>query len=131
MKGEGAVKTSTKIMIAVTLALLIITGMAAFLLMRPDNEGKTAYIYQNDELIKTVDLSSVTESYEFTVISEDGGSNTVRVRSGSIGVVSADCPDGLCVGMGFIGAKGMPVVCLPNGLMIVVEGGEGDVDAKT
>ncbi len=131
MKGEGAVKTSTKILIAVTLALLIITGMAAFLLMRPDNEGKTAYIYQNDELIKTVDLSSVTESYEFTVISEDGGSNTVRVRSGSIGVVSADCPDGLCVGMGFIGAKGMPVVCLPNGLMIVVEGGEGDVDAKT
>ncbi len=124
-------KTSTKILIAVTLALLIITGMAAFLLMRPDNEGKTAYIYQNDELIKTVDLSSVTESYEFTVISEDGGSNTVRVRSGSIGVVSADCPDGLCVGMGFIGAKGMPVVCLPNGLMIVVEGGEGDVDAKT
>ncbi len=131
MKGERAVKTSTKILAAVTLALLIITGAAAFLLMCSDNEGKTAYIYQNDELIKTVDLSSVTESYEFTVSSEDGGSNTVEVRNGSIGVVSADCPDGLCVGMGFIGAKGMPVVCLPNGLMIVVEGGEGDVDAKT
>lgn len=131
MRGERAVKTSTKILAAVTLALLIITGAAALLLLRSDNEGKTAYIYQNDELIKTVDLSSVTESYEFTVISEDGGSNTVEVRNGSIGVVSADCPDGLCVGMGFIGAKGMPVVCLPNGLMIVVEGGEGDVDAKT
>ena len=37
-----------------------------------------------------------------SVTGSDGGKNQVEVRPGSIGIVSADCPDKLCVRQGFL-----------------------------
>ena len=44
--------------------------------------------------------------------------NEIEVRPGSIGIISADCPDKLCVGQGFISDTRLPVTCLPNRLVI-------------
>lgn len=78
----------------------------------------TAEIYQNGELLQTIDLSAVTESDTFTVTGTNGCSNTIEVRPGSIGIISADCPDKLCVRQGFISDSLLPVTCLPNRLVI-------------
>ncbi len=80
----------------------------------------TAEIYQNGALLKTVDLSAVTESSVFTLTGENGCSNTIEVRPGSIGIISADCPDKLCVQQGFISDSLLPVTCLPNRLVIQI-----------
>ncbi len=90
--------------------------------------AKTADIIQNGEVIRTVNLD-VTKPYEFEVVSEDGGHNTIRVENGRIGVISADCPDKICVKQGFIDNGALPVVCLPHKLSVVITDKENDTDA--
>ena len=89
----------------------------------------TAYVYSNGILLRTIDLSAVRETYRFTVSSADGKENVIEVRPGSIGILSADCPDKLCVHQGFLSAPLFPIVCLPNQLVIEVKEGEEMPDA--
>lgn len=88
----------------------------------------TANIIQNGEVIRTVNLD-ITEPYEFEVISEDGGHNTIRVENGRIGIINADCPDKICVKQGFIDNGALPIVCLPHKLSVVITDNENDTDA--
>lgn len=85
-----------------------------------DSEELYAKVYQNRQLIKEINLSEVKESYRFTINGENANENVVEVRQGEIGIVSATCPDHLCVNMGFIHDGSMPVTCLPNQVVIEI-----------
>lgn len=102
--------------------LLLGLGSVLYLLYRHPSQEKqlTAHIYQDGQLIETVDLSAVKESYTLTVTASDGGCNTIAVHPGAIGMADADCPDRLCVSMGFTDSSLLPIVCLPHGLVIEV-----------
>ena len=67
----------------------------------------------------------MTDEYTFEVPGENGASNTGCVRPGSIAIISATCPDQICVHQGFISTSLLPITCLPNRLVIRVR--EGDV----
>lgn len=123
-------KKSTLVLICVTIVLLFVSGFATLEIMKKGDSGKTAYIYKGDELIYEIDLESVGEPYTITIEGENGEKNVIEVREGKIGVVSASCPDKLCVEKGFVGDSLLPVICLPNDVMIVVEGTEASEDAK-
>lgn len=82
--------------------------------------GTIANIYQDGVCIESIDLSLVTEGYEFTVTGENG-ENTIRVERGRIGVISADCPDKVCVKDGWLSDSASPIVCLPHRLVICLE----------
>lgn len=79
--------------------------------------GTIAQIYSDGVLVRTIDLSQVEEGYTFQV---DGpsGANVVEVEPGRIRVQSADCPDQVCVHQGWISDGAVPIVCLPNRLVI-------------
>ena len=79
-----------------------------------------ADIYQNGLLYQQINLDQVTEEYNFEIIDHDGHRNEIAVRHGSIGILSADCPDKLCVRQGFSDSSLLPIVCLPNRLVIRV-----------
>lgn len=79
-----------------------------------------ADIYQSGELLQTIRLDTVTDEYTFEVPGENGASNTVCVRPGTIAIVSASCPDQICVHQGFINSSLLPITCLPNRLVIRV-----------
>jgi len=85
----------------------------------PEN-GRYARIYQNGTIIRTIDLSAVEEPYQFTICGADGEENTIEVKNGEIGMISANCRDQICVKMGFIHSAAMPVTCLPNHIVIEV-----------
>lgn len=86
--------------------------------------GQTATLWLNGELYQTIDLSAVTQPYEFDVVTE-WGTNTVRVQPGGISVSWADCPDQLCVQQGVIDSSAIPITCLPHRLVIQIEENEG------
>jgi hypothetical protein len=88
---------------------------------------KTAFVYSDDKLIKKIRLDKVSKTYSFKVESESGY-NIVEVRKDSIGIKSADCPDKLCVEIGFIRNGSKPLVCLPNKLVIKIETSDKDVE---
>lgn len=89
-----------------------------------------ADIYQDGKLLQSIPLNTVEEAYTFTVVSKNGGQNEIRVCPGSIGIVSADCPDKLCVKQGFISSSLLPITCLPNHLVIQLRTEETDLNAE-
>lgn len=60
-----------------------------------------------------------------------GGSNTLSIREGKADMTEADCPDKLCVKQKPISKKGETLVCLPNQIVVAIEGNseERDIDA--
>ena len=55
--------------------------------------------------------------------------NTIEIKDGKIRVKSAECPDKTCVHMGWLSSSAMPIVCLPNHLVIRFAASDNDVDA--
>ena len=119
-------------LLLILLLLLLSIGSLLWILFRSmetvslsdaDSLGQTnpklvADIYQNGTLLQSIPLSSVTESYTFTIIGENGACNEIEVFPGSIGIISANCPDKLCVKQGHISNSLLPITCLPNHLVI-------------
>lgn len=101
--------------------------IALFVLMRFMSVDKPkAEIYSQGRLIRTVSLS---DSCEFTIQTEHGF-NTIRVADESIAVISADCPDKVCVNSGAVSTGAVPIICLPHKLEIRIVSGADDIDAQ-
>lgn len=115
----------------VILLLLVLAGAAcaAFVLLRPAGAGTVARITLDGKLVEEIDLSAVTEPYTFTVEGPGGFSNTIEVEHGRIRVLEAGCPDQVCVHQGYISDGAVPIVCLPNKLVIEITGGGDRLDA--
>ncbi len=107
----------TKTWIALFAALALVFAALSFFLLRQRGEGTTVEILQDGLLLREIDLSKVTAEERFRVEWE-GGYNLITVRPGAIRVSEADCPDRICVGMGWLTDGAAPVVCLPHRLMI-------------
>lgn len=113
------------VILAAVIAVITAGSILCIIYMyKTADTGAYAYIYQNDRVIETIDLTNIHDTYRITVEAPDGGYNVIEVRQGSIGVVEASCPDGLCMNMGFIDNSLMPVTCLPNHLVIRVRNDE-------
>lgn len=106
-------------LIGAVLILLCAASLLSILLPRKGEKGFVADIYQDGKLIASIPLEEVADTYCFTVAG-DGGINVIEVRPGCIGMVSADCPDKLCVRQGFISDSRLPVTCLPHRVVILL-----------
>ena len=108
---------------AVLLVIAILCGIRIYAVSHSSTgNGQALYadIYQSGELLETIRLDTVTDEYPFEVPGANGASNTVCVRPGSIAIISANCPDQICVHQGFISTSLLPITCLPNRLVIRV-----------
>lgn len=117
----------TRYWVIAVVLILAVCGVTVALIYAGSGQGKTARIILDGEVVRTVELSGVDEPYEFDVTSEHG-TNRIRVEQGRICVVGADCPDRLCVGMGWRSKGAAPIACLPHRLVIKVEDDAG-IDA--
>lgn len=119
---------STKFWITLFAALLLVSAVAAAFISRAETGGVTANIYQNGECIHSIDLSQVGAPY--TIVVSGRVQNTIAVENGRICVLEATCPDQVCVHQGWISNSVVPVVCLPNELVIQIENTPGtEMDA--
>lgn len=103
------------------IGFILLGSVCVIVYMQKDWSGvHYARIYQDDKLIEEIDLDRVEETYTLTVKGTEGQENVIEVRRGEIGIVSATCPDSLCVQMGFIHTAAYPVTCLPNRVVIEI-----------
>lgn len=58
------------------------------------------------------------------VIGEDEKFNTLVISAGEAFIEEASCPDHICVKSGRVSLEGQTVVCLPNRVVISIEGGQ-------
>ena len=77
-------------------------------------EAASAAIYQNGTLIKII-----STDHEDTFRIEDGEDwNEITVDKDGIHVSGASCPDKICMHTMWRGKGSLPIVCLPNHLVI-------------
>ena len=104
-------------------AVLVMSLLSAVpLLARRENTTvvvKTA----DDEFRLPLDEDTVRE------ISSNGHNLTLEIRDGEARVISADCPDHLCM-RGKADRNGGTLICVPSRVMISVEGGADEIDAS-
>ena len=107
------------VFLSLILLLFVLSSVLTIYYIRSARPASSvAEIYQNGSLLHSIRLDEVTASYTITIVSEDSGCNIVEVRPGAIGILSADCPDLICVSQGFLTDSLLPITCLPHRLVI-------------
>ena len=104
--------------ILLVLVLLVLAGgfwLYTFLSRSPG--GEAVVTVSGKEVLR----APLSENGEYTV-GEGGSYNLVVVEDGTVRVESASCPDLVCVHTGRIAYVGQSIVCLPNELVVTVEG---------
>lgn len=105
--------------------LLLVAGvvtLAVFLIMssiaKASGPGETAIVEVNGHEVMKI---SLLENRDYTV---EGfrGKSSISVRDGQISMIDSDCPDKLCVKMGWISNNDTSVICLPNRVVIRITG---------
>ncbi len=104
--------------LAVIFAAVIVICLLA---MNNGENGAVAEITINGETVQRINLSD-EGIYK---ISEH---NTVKVENRGIQMIYADCPDKVCVNTGVIYNSSYPIVCLPNKMVVRIDG-KSNVDA--
>ena len=106
-------KQKILIMIIAVIFLLSAAG-SLFILFSPSKD--TVRIISDGRVIETVDLRTAEDR---EIITEyQGRTNTVTIRDGEIFVSDAECFDHTCMRMGALKSASLPIVCLPNHLVI-------------
>ena len=103
---------------ALILALLLLAGVLYFCLTPKEETGACAVVIINGEEAARYPLSK-DGTYPL-----NGGTNTLVIGDGYAWMADSQCPDKICEHMGKIHMNGQMIVCLPNGVIVTVEGGE-------
>lgn len=112
----GCPKTAAAVSIfLVTVCLL---SLLSLLFPKKPSDYYVADVYQNGVRIMSIHLDGTREPEIITVRGDNGCVNEIEVQPDSIRILSADCPDLLCVKQGFIRDSRLPITCLPNRLVI-------------
>lgn len=101
-------------------AVLFIAALLSIFIMRYINQGsdKVLLVTIDGEEYKTIELNDDTNT-SFTVETEEGV-NYVEVVDGTVNVVSADCPNQICVHTKEASEVGDEIVCLPHKVVIEI-----------
>lgn len=103
------------------LTVLLIVAAACFLLC-PQSKSNIIKITLNKEVYGYYDLNKNQTIH----INKE---NTLKIENHKIRMISATCPDHLCIKQGTINKKGQSIICLPHKLIVeVVSGGENKQD---
>ena len=106
--------------------LLILCGALALYLYAARQAGGCVSVRMDGELLMELPLDQDIEME----LGSGEHTNTLVIERGKARVIGASCPDQICVRQGAIRYEGESIVCLPNKLIITVEGGRSNgVDA--
>lgn len=95
-----------------------------FLLNRP--HGTWIEIVRDNEVLYRLDLADAED--QIIEIEYEGRVNIMQIENQKVRMVEADCPDHTCINMGWLDSS-MPIVCLPNHLVIQFAEANVEIDA--
>ncbi|NLD48212.1 MAG: NusG domain II-containing protein [Clostridiaceae bacterium] len=119
------------LIIAVVILIFVLGSFIGVTIYKGSNSGerKIAVIKQGDRVIGRFNLDTISKPQEIDVSSEY--KEVIIVERGRIRFKEADCPDRVCVKTGWLTSKGDMAVCLPNRVMVKIEGESDEVDIVT
>lgn len=113
------------------LIVILLSLVCSILYIKNNKGGKIAKIYKDKKLLYTIDLSSVEKPYEIK-LGDDENYNIIQVNHNEISIIEASCRDKVCINTGKINNGTVPIVCLPNKVIIEINSNEEQkIDAAT
>lgn len=108
----------------VLFVVLILLGAAASVFALKGGGGDTVVVKVDGEVYGTYPLS---EDREITV-ERDGHINKITIKEGTVQMSEASCKNQTCVHQGAVSKAGRTIVCLPNRVIVAIEGKEAETD---
>lgn len=120
--------------LCLVIAVVILAGAGGWTIWRQIQQKKSdvgiAEISVDGEVLYTYDLGQTYAVPVQISISEETKDNVIEIGTGYIQMVSASCPDHLCMKTGQISKPGETIICLPHRVVItIVERGTENADA--
>lgn len=103
------------------LSVLAVAAAVIFLVfsVAGGEEGARVVVTVDGEVYGTY---SLLEEQEIPIIQDGVVTNLLVIKDGSADMTGADCPDKLCVHQKAISKNNETIVCLPNKVVVQVEG---------
>jgi len=102
--------------------ILLVAAVCAGFFLLTGKEAQEAVVTVDGEVYGTYSLAK-----DQTIEIQDG--NRLRIQNGQAKMEWADCPDQLCVHQKAISRTGESIICLPNQVVVSVQGSkEGKLD---
>ena len=119
-------KTGDKILIVSI--LIIAVAFLGFKALQNDSSGDLiAVVSQDGEKLEEINLTKLEDSQ--TIVIEEPLHQVILAEKGRIRFAESDCPNQNCVDTGWLTKASDKAVCLPNKVVITIEGeGESEVD---
>jgi hypothetical protein len=120
------------IVVVVLVLVAAVASLAMLTRVKAGEKGTLAIVEVNGKEARRFVLSSDQPVRKYTVRGWNGPS-TFEIKNGRVHMVSSDCRDKICIGMGWADAPGTSIVCLPNRVVIRISGSRksGKVDTVT
>lgn len=110
-----------KFWIGLCIVILALGIVGVFLVMRKP-QSTSIKIVQDGNTLYLLDIAQSED--QIINIEYKGKRNVIEIKEHKIHILEADCPDQTCVHMGYLESSNLPIVCLPNRL--VIQFGEDD-----
>ena len=109
-------------------AFVFLSAVAASIILYFSRSESTVRIIQDGKVVTAFELEGHPD--EELVFEYEGRKNIVEIKDGRLRMRSADCPDKLCERSGWRGKGSLPLICLPNRLVIEFTASDTDAVAR-
>ena len=113
----------------VAICILALAVVLFFALIPREQQGLTVQVTRNGELLLSRSLTEFSEPVEIAVEGEHP--LVLELSERGVRVVETTCPGEDCRHMGAITKAGQQIVCLPNRLVVTLQGDNSSFDAMT
>jgi hypothetical protein len=130
-KSKAGMKKGDKILIGVLALIAAVLFVYVYFGQAFGEKGPYALISVNSRVYHTIDLGKAKD--ESVTYTDAGVTYTVEIKDHQICMQHIDCPDQICVHTGYTDNKFIPIICLPNKVMIVISDtptGENNTDGE-
>ena len=111
--------------IAIICCVLCISALILCALYFLSPQGNTVKIEVDSEAVASFSLD---ENRTYSVKKNGKVTNVVEIKDKKVSVTAADCPDKICVKHREISKSGESIICLPNKVIVSIEGRNEEVD---
>ena len=106
------------------ICLILIGGALSYLAFSGSSSGDLVVVKVNGEIYGKY---SLTKDRTITV-NRDGHMNKITIKGGKVQVSKSNCKNQVCVKQGSISSTHQSIVCIPNRVVVSIEGKDGEYD---
>ena len=114
--------------IVVVILLLSLLAIGIPMLSKSNHQNSNIIIKVDNEVVKKIPMNNSNESkkYDFNFNNHIGYIETKNGRVRMLELSKELCPNGICSKIGWIDKTYQSIVCLPNKIIVTIEGGKSD-----